>query len=111
MNSLTDFLVKLDRLTATGIDRSKLIITTEEGYTVKLNLEVSTVRMKTPYPIQVVIQVIKDGMRVSQWGCDSNESNQEAIFWLYKKGMRAKDLQYDEEERKVKELKVEFDKI
>lgn len=111
MNNLTKYLEKLERLTVTGINRDKLTLTTEEGFTIQMKLEVNTIQMKNVYPIQVVIQVTKEGMRVSQWGCDSNESNQEAILWLYKKGMKAKDLEYDEEERRVRELKAEFDKI
>jgi hypothetical protein len=111
MNKLADFLAKLDKLTINGVNRDKLTLTTEEGFTIQMKLEVSTVKMSIVYPIQVVIQVIKEGVRVSTWGCESNETNQEAIYWLYARGNKVRDLQYEDEDNKARDLKAEFDKL
>jgi hypothetical protein len=108
MENLTQFIEKLDKLTFSTVDRDKLELTSEEGFTVKLMLEISTIRMKTSYPIQVVVRVIKEGVIVASWGCSTNDDNQEAIFWLYQKGNKLKDVQYEEHDNKVRDLKAEF---
>ena len=64
MENLTQFIEKLDKLTFSTVDRDKLELTSEEGFTVKLMLEISTIRVKASYPIQVVVRVIKEGVIV-----------------------------------------------
>ena len=75
-----DFLSKLDKLDFVKYDYSDTL-TTADGITVSCTAELNSNGLKS-MPVQVIMYVRKDGIKVYHWGSMSNEDNKAMVDWF-----------------------------
>lgn len=74
VNSIQDLLTKLGKLNFIKVDNKSLIA--DNGFEVSYSTKfLGDPPHRSDYPVQIVIQIRKEGKHVFTWGCEDNESN------------------------------------
>ena len=87
MESLTQLISKLDKVTYTSVDGKTLIgeVKREKfAVSLALNMDESGLHLIN-LPIQAVFQIRINDQYIQSWGSDSNEMNGEMVTWFVKK--------------------------
>jgi hypothetical protein len=96
LENTENFIARLEKFNYIRVVDGNALIS-EEGYIVSHSFKMNTHMGDGDYPIQVVINIRKDGHHVQTWGCDSNEANGlYTNFFLSAKG-RAYNFEHDAE--------------
>lgn len=109
METLNDFLAKIDKVDYTISDNEKSIKGLYLGKEFEVNYRLNINCNMVGYPIQVILYVRIDGEHVQTWGCCDNEDNEVALYWFerIRNRIRNADSKYKIDSRKANEMLFE----
>lgn len=84
---------------------------TAEGFEISYELTLMDGYIRDNYPIQFTFYVRKEGVYVTRWGCESNESNVLAVTWVETTRYKIKDAEYKREDDAKEQALAEFNQL
>ncbi len=84
---------------------------TSEGFEVSYELVLLDGLIHKNYPIQFQFHIRKDGVFITRWGCEDNESNAIASAWVIRTSAKMRDLEYDLEDSAKDKALAEFKRL
>lgn len=104
-----EFINGLDKLTFVKYENKTFY--TAEGFEISYELTLMDGYMRDNYPIQFTFYVRKEGLYIMRWGCESNECNAIAGFWVLITKRNIKDRDYQREVEAKNKALVEFSEL
>lgn len=84
---------------------------TSEGFEVSYELVLLDGLIHKNYPIQFQFHIRKDGVFITRWGCEDNESNAIASAWVLTTKWKIKDAEYKREDSAKAKALAEFNRL
>lgn len=111
MNTIQEFIAKLDNINWSKYDWDKESLISDDGFRLFYTIKLSETHSRSFPMFQVVIQLRYKDSHVMTWGCDSNESQDDFGKWFLKKKSDAKNRAYESEAIQEKIGKTIFNNL
>lgn len=95
----------------TFIKREGNTFYTSEGFEVSYELVLLDSLIHKNYPIQFQFYIRKEGVFVTRWGCEDNESNAIASAWVIRTSSKIRNVEYELEGRAKAIALAEFKRL
>lgn len=112
IETIEQLIAKFDKLTGWKLDgKTHKTLISSEGWEISYSTKIHSSSLGFP-PVQIVINIRKDGQHVQSWGCMDSEGDQRLfVDWYIKTKSTAQDNEFSKENRAQEQNQILFDQL